>query len=92
MENSSESSQDNTDSLTFTNIQNLSLKLKEESLLDFVEADDLCCEDLLQNITEDDIFKDLQDEAGMNSICMQQVCFYSLLTIFKMEKPSTMKW
>ncbi|CAH1100136.1 unnamed protein product [Psylliodes chrysocephalus] len=68
MENSSESSQDNTDSLTFTNIQNLSLKLKEESLLDFVEADDLCCEDLLQNITEDDIFKDLQDEADGETI------------------------
>ncbi|XP_072400287.1 uncharacterized protein [Diabrotica undecimpunctata] len=67
MENSSESSQDNTDTLTFTNIQNLSLKLKVESLLDFGEADELC-EDLLQNINEDDIFKDLQDEADGEAI------------------------
>ncbi|XP_050502316.1 zinc finger protein 300-like [Diabrotica virgifera virgifera] len=67
MENSSESSQDNTDTLTFTNIQNLSLKLKVDSLLDFGEADELC-EDLLQNINEDDIFKDLQDEADGEAI------------------------
>ncbi|XP_056644334.1 zinc finger protein draculin-like [Diorhabda sublineata] len=61
MENSSESSQDNTDSLTFTNIQNLSLK--DESLLDFGEGDELCDDDLLDKISEDDIFKDLRDEA-----------------------------
>ncbi|CAG9865360.1 unnamed protein product [Phyllotreta striolata] len=67
MENSSESSQDNTDNLTFTNIQNLSLKLKEDSLLDFAETDELC-DDLLQNITEEDIFKDLQEEAGGETI------------------------
>nr|XP_023018095.1 zinc finger protein 320-like isoform X2 [Leptinotarsa decemlineata] len=62
IENSSESSQDNTDSLNFGNIQNLSLRMKDDSLLDFGDSEELC-DDLLQNISEDDIFKDLQEEA-----------------------------
>ncbi|KAG5874606.1 hypothetical protein JTB14_018816 [Gonioctena quinquepunctata] len=62
IENSSESSQDNTDSLNFGSIQNLSLRLKDDSLLDCVESEEICG-DMLQNISEDDIFKDLQEEA-----------------------------
>ncbi|KAJ8961691.1 hypothetical protein NQ318_021290 [Aromia moschata] len=65
MGNSSESSQDNIDSLNFTTIQNLGVTFNlNETGVDFGETDDLG-EDLLRDINEDDIFKDLQEEAGL---------------------------
>lgn len=67
--NSSESSQDNIDNLKFSNNQNLDdiLAMEGETGLDFAEGDEID-EDLLQDINDVDIFKDLQEEAGMTLI------------------------
>lgn len=64
--NSSESSQDNIDNLKFSNNQNLDdiLAMEGDTGFDFAEGDEID-EDLLQDIKDVDIFKDLQEEAGM---------------------------
>lgn len=69
LENSSESSQDHNDNVAVKDIQTLDINFhdKEHSYikddLDIKDNDELAY-DLIQDINEDDIFKDLQEEAG----------------------------
>ncbi|XP_018573109.1 zinc finger protein 540 [Anoplophora glabripennis] len=67
--NSSESSQDHIDNLKFSNNQNLDdiLAIESETGLDFAEGDEID-DDLLHDINDVDIFKDLQEEADGETI------------------------